>query len=165
MAHSKSTQNEARQLYIDGGLSLEKISERLKVSVTTLSAWKAKSKAVGDDWEKLRAVNASGRTESIARNILISLMTAFGNALEIIDKDVEMDPLEKVNALANLSEGFARSVNANKKLMPEVSKLEVALDVVSELTQFVGDKTPDLLKDFADVLEPFSEQLEKKLKD
>lgn len=165
MAHSKSTQNEARQLYIDGGLSLEKISERLKVSVTTLSAWKTKSKAVGDDWEKLRAVNASGRTESIARNILISLMTAFGNALEIIDKDVEMDPLEKVNALANLSEGFARSVNANKKLMPEVSKLEVALDVVSELTQFVGDKTPDLLKDFADVLEPFSEQLEKKLKD
>lgn len=165
MAHSKAKQNEARQLYIDDGLSLAKIGERLTVSVTTLSAWKSKSKAIGDDWDKLRTLNANGRAESIARNILVSLMSAFGNALEAIDSSNELDPIEKVNALANLSEGFARSVNANKKLMPEISKLEVAFGVVDELTQFVSDKNPDLLREFVEVLEPFAERLEKKLKD
>lgn len=165
MAHSKQTQNTARLLYIDEGLTLEKIADKLKVHISTLSTWKSKAKANGDNWEKMRAVNANGRTESLARNILIGLLGAFEKALIAIEAAEDIEPMTRVTALANLSEGFARSVNANKKLMPEISKLEVAFNVVDELTQFVSDKNPNLLREFSELLEPFAECLEKKLKD
>ncbi|MGP1571887.1 MAG: DUF1804 family protein [Moraxella sp.] len=165
MAHSKKTIDEVRAIYINDGLTISKISEKLNISASTISLWKQKAKLIGDDWDKLKAVNASGRAESVARNILIHLLVAFEKALITLESSDELEPAEQVNILANLSESFARSINANKKIMPEVNKLEIALWVMSEFTIFLKEKAPHLLESYAAILEAFSQMLQTKIKD
>lgn len=166
MAYSKDIKNQARTLYINSGLSLELVADELKISKNTVFNWKSKAFAIGDDWEKLKAMNAYGRVESLGKNIIVQLLVNFEKSLTdlaMIDKDT-LTPSEQVAILADLSESFSRAVSANKRLTPEVNKLVIALETIDGLIEFIKKNNPEALKEFANILEPFGEYLKERLK-
>lgn len=162
MAYSKDVKNQARNLYIETGLSLEAIANELKIGKNTVLAWKSGAKAVGDDWEKMRALNANQRLGSLGQAIVVQLLINFEKALVEFSQLEDTPPLAKVKMLSELSESFNRAIIANKRLSPELQKWDVVLEVIDDLTEFIKQHEPDKLKTFGDILEPFGEYLKVK---
>ena len=71
---------------------------------------------------------------------------------------------ERVTLLTSLSDSYNKAISANKKLLPETSRLAVALEVLEKLADWLKTKRPELLGAFLDELEPFGAMLEKELK-
>ena len=75
-----------------------------------------------------------------------------------------MKTSRRVTLLTSLSDSYNKAISANKKLLPETSRLAVALEVLEKLADWLKTKRPELLGAFLDELEPFGAQLEKELK-
>ncbi|EFX2000400.1 DUF1804 family protein [Shigella sonnei] len=163
MAHPQETRDKLRRAYIFGQLSMEIAAAQTGVSFVTARRWKKEAQDCGDDWDKLRAahVMAGSGLEDIGRAVLTSLVTQYQTTLEQLTADSQLAPKERVELLASLADAFNKAVAANKKILPEVSQLAVALDVIQKLSTFVADHYPQHLAAFVELLEPFGQELEK----
>lgn len=165
MAHDVNTKTELRRLYLFERLSLEVAAAQVGVSLPTARRWKQQAAEFGDDWDKLRAAHTLAGTdlEDVARQLLTDLVLQFKATMEALQV-AEIGAAERVQLLTSLSDSYNKAISANKKLMPETSKLAVALQVVEMLAAYLKQHKPDLLMDFMQILEPFGKALEKELK-
>ncbi|EFM3262614.1 hypothetical protein WGA_00743 [Escherichia coli KTE40] len=163
MAHPQETRDRLRRSYIFGQMSLEIASAQAGVAFATARRWKKEAQDAGDDWDKLRAAHimAGNGLEDIGRAILTGLMTQYQVTLELLTTDADLPPDKRVELLSSLADAFNKAVAANKKILPEVSQLAVALDVIQKLSLFVSEQYPQHLAAFVEILEPFGGEMEK----
>lgn len=165
MAHAQATKDKLRRLYVFDRLSLEVAAGQCGVSFATARRWKDKAEAAGDNWEKLRAAHTMAGTEleDIARQLLTDLVLQFKATMEALSQE-DIPASERVTLLTSLSDSYNKAISANKKLLPETSRLAVALEVLEKFAAWLKTKRPELLGAFLDELEPFGALLEKELK-
>ncbi|ECG1391434.1 TPA_asm: DUF1804 family protein [Salmonella enterica subsp. houtenae serovar 45:g,z51:-] len=163
MAHPQETRERLRRSYIFGQMSLEIASVQTGVAFATARRWKKEAQDAGDDWDKLRAAHimAGGGLEDIGRAILTGLMTQYQTTLEMLTTNADLPADKRVELLASLADAFNKAVAANKKILPEVSQLAIALDVIQRLSTFVAESYPQHLAAFVEILEPFGQEMEK----
>ncbi|MDL4616974.1 DUF1804 family protein [Citrobacter amalonaticus] len=163
MAHPQETRERLRRSYIFGQMSLEIASAQTGVAFATARRWKKEAQDAGDDWDKLRAAHimAGGGLEDIGRAILTGLMTQYQTTLEMLTTKADLPADKRVELLASLADAFNKAVSANKKILPEVSQLAIALDVIQRLSTFVAESYPQHLAAFVEILEPFGQEMEK----
>ncbi|HFU1359313.1 TPA: DUF1804 family protein [Citrobacter farmeri] len=163
MAHPQETRERLRRSYIFGQMSLEIASAQTGVAFATARRWKKEAQDAGDDWDKLRAAHlmAGGGLEDIGRAILTGLMTQYQTTLEMLTTNADLPADKRVELLASLADAFNKAVAANKKILPEVSQLAIALDVIQRLSTFVAESYPQHLAAFVEILEPFGLEMEK----
>lgn len=165
MAHDQATKDKLRRLYVFERLSLEIAAGQCGVSFATARRWKDKAETVGDNWEKLRAAHtmAGKDLEDIARQLLTDLVLQFKATMDALARE-DIPTSERVTLLTSLSDSYNKAISANKKLLPETSRLAVALEVLEKFAAWLKTKRPELLGAFLDELEPFGAMLEKELK-
>lgn len=138
---------QAKQLYIDG-CTLSDIAQAVGVNIKTVSTWKKQD----GDWEKLRAVHAKGTIENLSHTFIAKVIFEFDRALLEME-DMQLSAVEKVGHLTSLADSFARAVNANKKLMPEVDKMQVTLEVIEDLGKNIQTHAPDILDKYLECVQ------------
>ena len=144
MAHGPEKKREARRLYVIERRSLPTISKAIGVKPSTLSQWKRKAKAAGDDWQAAREAHlvAGQGLESImaaTAERFVQLATQLMNQIErAIDASPDgeiANPGELVQMMTALSDAMTKMVASAGKLAPKVSELGVAQDVVRRLDE------------------------------
>lgn len=166
MAYTQSTKDELRRAYVFQRLSLDKAANISGVSYATAQHWKRQAAAGGDDWDKVKAAHtlAGGELEDIGRQLLTDLVLQFHATMELVKLDSDIDAKTRVELLASLSDSYNKSISANRKILPETSKLAVALKVLEQLAAYIGEQRPELLGHFLEILEPFGQMIERELK-
>ena len=162
MAHSQDVRDKVRRAYVFNSLSLEISAMQAGVSFPTARRWKREASDAGDDWDKIRtaSVMAGGGLEEVARTVLIGLVAQYQSTIEAITF-AEMKPQEKVEMLASLADAYNKSISASRKILPETSQLATALEVLQKLGSFISERHPQHLAAFAEILEPFGEEVQR----
>ena len=163
MAHPPEVRDKVRRAYVFDRLSLEVAALKCGVSYGTASRWKANAAQIGDDWEKAQAAQlmAGGSIEDIGRQMLAGLVTQYQSSMDEIAGNAEINPSSKVQLLASLADAFNKTVAASKRILPETSELATAMEVVQKLAGFVRQRYPQHASAFAELLEPFGDELVK----
>ena len=166
MAHSQDTKDMLRKKYIFEGLSLAMAAEMTKVSYPTAQRWKNAAAAANDDWDKVKVAHsmAGGDLEDMSRQILTDFIIQFKATMEAVRVDTDIPPQVRVGLLTSLSDSYNKAISSSRKMLPETSKLAVALQVLELLAKYIQEHNPDLLMEFMSVLEPFGHLIEKELK-
>ena len=110
-----------------------------------------------------RAHDGGRSLEDIARQLLTDLVLQFKATMDELG-NVKIDAAERVALLTSLSDSYNKAISANRKLLPETSRLATALEVINRLADYLKLKRPDLLGGFLEVLEDFGAELERELK-
>ncbi|MFV3126109.1 DUF1804 family protein [Niveispirillum sp. KHB5.9] len=165
MAHPPELKDKLRRAYVHDRLSLEAAAERLEIGVATARRWKGAAEAGGDDWERARAaISISSAGAANIANMLISDYLPLHQAvIEGLRNDDKTPALEKAEALSRLADAATKTMAALAKATPALNKQAVAGEVLELLAKFIGDRHPDMLAPFANVLAPFSTFLSKEL--
>lgn len=166
MAHSQATKDDLRKKYIFDGLSLAMAAVMTEVSYPTAQRWKNQAADAGDDWDKVKVAHsmAGGDLEDISRQILTDFIIQFKATMESIKAAEDIGAGQRVEMLTSLADAYNKTVASSRKLLPETSKLAVALQVLELLAKHIQDHKPELLIEFMSVLEPFGRLIEKELK-
>jgi len=161
MAHPPETRDKVRRAYVFDRLSLEVAAMKCGVSYGTASRWKSQAAEAGDDWEKAQAAQlmAGGNIEDIGRQMLAGLVTQYQASMDELNRDSNINPALKVQLLSSLADAFNKTVAASKRILPETSELATAMDVVQKLAAFVQQRYPKHAPAFAELLEPFGDEL------
>lgn len=166
MAHSQATKDDLRKKYIFDGLSLAIAAKQCKVSYPTAQRWKNVAAEAGDNWDKVKVAStmAGGDIEGVSREILTGFIIQFKATMDAIKDDHMVSAMDRVEMLTSLADAYNKTVASSRKLLPETSKLAVALQVLELLAKHIQEHKPELLIEFMSVLEPFGRLIEKELK-
>lgn len=166
MAHSQETKDDLRKKYVFEGLSLAMAAVMCEVSYGTAQRWKNQAQDAGDDWDKVRIAHsmAGGDLEDLSRQILTDFVIQFKSTMDQIRESKDIAPTVRVELLTSLADSYNKAISANRKMLPETSKLAVAMEVLQRLAEHLKEHKPELLADFMDVLEPFGERIARELK-
>ena len=166
MAHSQATKDDLRKKYIFEGLSLAMAAVMTEVSYPTAQRWKNVAADAGDDWDKVKTAHsmAGGDLEDMSRQILTDFIIQFKSTMDIIKGTEEVSPMQRVEMLTSLADAYNKTVSSSRKMLPETSKLAVALQVLELLAKYIQEHKPELLIEFMSVLEPFGDLIAKELK-
>lgn len=166
MAHSQATKDELRKRYVFEGLSLAMSAVMTEVSYPTAQRWKNIAKDAGDDWDKVKVARsmAGGDLEDISRQILTDFIIQFKATMEAIKTSEDIGAGQRVEMLTSLADAYNKTVASSRKLLPETSKLAIALQVLEMLAKYIQEHKPELLIEFMSVLEPFGRLIERELK-
>lgn len=164
MAHPQETRAEVRRLYTVEQKSLPEAAQEAGVPLATARQWKARDKAAGEDWDKLKTayIMAGGKMEDVNRAIMASFLVRYQEAMEDADKWDALDPLEKVDALTRLSDSYTKTVAANRKMLPEISELAVAMETIKTFGDFIRETRPAVAMDFIELIEMFAPELQRR---
>jgi uncharacterized protein YjcR len=163
MAHGEEARRAVRGDYVFGQLQLPAIAGKRGLPEDTLRRWKREALKAGDDWDKARSAQliAGGGIEDVVRQTLAVVVQQVQATVEAIQQDGEMDPATKVQMLASLADAYNKLMAASRRLMPETDKLATAMDVVKRLGEFVRARQPRHVGAFAEILEPFADEIAK----
>lgn len=166
MAHSQATKDDLRKKYIFDGLSLTMAAVTTDVGYATAQRWKNQAADAGDDWDKVKVAHtmAGGDLEDISRQILTDFIIQFKATMESIKATDDIGPGQRVEMLTSLADAYNKTVASSRKLLPETSKLAIALQVLEMLAKYIQEHKPDLLIEFMSVLDPFGDLISKELK-
>lgn len=166
MAHSQATKDDLRKKYIFDGLSLAMAAVMTEVSYPTAQRWKNVAADAGDDWDKVKLAHsmAGGDFEDMSRQILTDFIIQFKATMELIKTTEGVLPSHRVEMLTSLADAYNKTIASSRKILPETSKLAIALQVLELLAKHIQEHKPELLIEFMSVLEPFGRLIEKELK-
>lgn len=166
MAHSQATKDDLRKRYIFEGLSLAMAAVMSEVSYPTAQRWKNAASEAGDDWDKVKTAHsmAGGDLEDISRQILTDFIIQFKATMDSIKGADDIAPGQRVEMLTSLADAYNKTVASSRKLLPETSKLAIALQVIELLATYLKEHKPELLPQFMEILEPFGKTLDGALK-
>jgi len=134
MAHDLPVRQAARAAYIREALTLSLIASRLGVPESTIARWKREE----GDWDKQRAAArliGSGEMHTGLMEDFILSWTAVHEELRA--NAAGIPPLVKVDALARLSDAYAKTVAAGAKGDPRLNKLAVGMTVIEGFMEHV----------------------------
>lgn len=163
MAHSKEVREAVKRHYVHDRMPLEQAAKLRDVSPATVGRWKKEAAENGDDWDKQRAalLLAGDGIEAVARQMLADYLIQHQAMMEEISKSTDINAGKKVEMLASLADSFNKTVAASKRVLPETNELATAMDVVQKLADFIRTHYPQHARIFAEVLEPFGDELAK----
>lgn len=162
--HKAAVRQVVRQQYVYGRENLTAISRNTGVDVTTITRWKRKAAADGDDWDKARLANSiagDGARAVAARFMEDFILLVQATTDSIKKKSSGMTDQQKVDALAKLADAFGKMTASVRRTLPEINELAVALQVMQMLLKFVQAHYPKHAAAFSEVLEPFADELAK----
>lgn len=156
MAHSPETKHAVRQSYVYERLPLAEAGSKHGVSYATVQAWKRAAKANGDNWDKARTAGrmAAGTLSDMTQEIMEDFALLFKSTITDI-KEGDFNALVKAEAIARLADSYTKIMKAAGGGNPEIAKLSVAMQVLSELAAFIKQEYPDDLPVLIKILEPF----------
>lgn len=82
---------------------------------------------------------AGNDLEDIGRQILTDFIVQFKSTMDMVREDETLTATARVELLTSLSDSYNKAIAANKKILPETSKLAVALQVVDMLAKYIGE--------------------------
>jgi len=160
MAHSPDIKMKLRAAYI-GGLPLEAAADKVDVPLPTARNWYRAARDAGDDWDAFQkaslVVSGGGIEQALGRIIAAGLLRC-----ETLLEATAGNPVESVKAMGVLGDTVSKLRAASKGMMPEADRLSIAMDVVKSLGEFIRTKHPRHLNAFAEILEPFADEVAKK---
>ena len=162
MAHPQETRDKLRKAFVFDQLSLEIAALQAGIGFGTARRWKADAKANGDDWDKVKAAHvlAGESTEDLGRAMLSALMLQY-NAIMHEMQTAQMPAESKASLLASLADSFNKAISASKKILPETQEAAVAIRTVRLMAEFIGEKYPELMGDFAMMFDDFQAIIER----
>lgn len=161
MAHDATAKARLRACFVGERLPMELACVKAKVARATGNRWKREAAAGGDDWEQARAALAlgDGTFADTAKALLNDYLLAHQATMVLLRDTQGLGPLERVEAIASLSDSFNKTMSSFRKLMPETDRLAVAMEVLKRLTRFVAEKQPKAAPALLEVLEAFGAEL------
>lgn len=163
MAHPKEKRRQLRGLFVHQRLPMETACKQAGVPVGTGKRWKQEALAEGDDWDSARAAVAMG-DESFAvlsKQLLEDYLVQHQATIDLLRKDDKMQARERAETLASMSDSFNKTMNAFRRLSPEINRQAVALDTLKALATFTQQKFPQHVPVLLELLEPFGTELAK----
>lgn len=161
MAHSPDIKMKLRAAYI-GGLPLEAAAEKVGVPLPTARNWYRAARDEGDDWDAFQkaslVVSGGGIEQALGRIIAAGLLRCD----TLLTQMESADPMEGVKTIGVLGDTVSKLKAASRGMMPEADRLSIAMDVVKSLGEFIRARHPRHLNAFAEILEPFADELAKK---
>ena len=161
MAHDLAIVAKARAFYVFENKTIKEIASDLGIGRDTISRWKSKAGASGDDWDKRRLVASMATQGASVIQLLLQDYTMLHHRVVESVKNDDMQPLQKAETLSRLARSFQRTVNAANKTAPDLSRLGVTHEVLKSLSEFVNTKYPQHAAAFLEILEPFGQDLTK----
>ncbi|MFZ2452622.1 MAG: DUF1804 family protein [Methylovulum miyakonense] len=160
MAHSPDIVQAVRGSYVFERLPLPVAAAKHNVSYSSAQAWKKKALEAGDDWERARSASlmAAGGLGDITNQIIESFTLLFQTTIQDI-QDGEYTPLEKAEVISRLSDSYAKMMKAAGGANPKISKLAIAMEVLSEQAAFIKANYPEDIERFAKILDPFGARI------
>ena len=160
MSHSADVKQSIRQSFISG-VNLKQASADANISYQTVRTWKIKALQDGDDWDKLRAAYrmSAGGMKAMGQEVLESFALMFVRAIADLERAENIDPLDRAEAIARLSDAYTKTMKAASIGNNEISALGIAMDVLKHQVEFIKKKHPKLLTSFMQILEPFAKEL------
>nr|VFK67241.1 MAG: Protein of unknown function (DUF1804) [Candidatus Kentron sp. UNK]VFK72595.1 MAG: Protein of unknown function (DUF1804) [Candidatus Kentron sp. UNK] len=163
MVHSQETRNAVRRRYVEG-LPLTSAAKTCDVSYETARDWKARAKERGDDWDTARAAWRIGEEGTGA--LQQQFVDGFTRQFLLVHRDLEAkedgDPAQKAHLLASLSDSYAKFTKSAGRLIPEVSGLGTAMDVLKTIADYLKAHDRETLGRFQEHLEGISAVLGKR---
>ena len=167
MAHAPEKVREARRLFVVERMALPSIEVAIGVKASTVSRWKRKAKAGGDDWDLARkaclvAGEGLGPIMAATAERFVSIASQQMeriDALREIESEESPAPEKIVSMLASLADSMTKAVGAAGRLAPHVTQLGVAQDVLARMADFVEREFPEHAPAFLEILEPFGAEL------
>lgn len=157
MAHPPEKRGQVRQFYVRGRMDLQSAAEAAGVSYPTARRWKAEAENEGEDWDRARS--AARIAADGIRNVMELVLDEFIAVWQVTVsqlKDADAEPLVKAEALARLSDSYNKTVASFARTAPSLNKQAVVAEVLDLLARFIGDRRPEMMGPFAEVLEPFA---------
>ena len=93
------------------------------------------------------------------KTIINNFVVMFQSTMDSLQKAENMPPETKVDALASLSDAFAKTMKSAGAASPELSRLAIANDIIQLMGDFVREKYPQHINAFIEILEPFGEEV------
>jgi hypothetical protein len=161
MAHAPETRAKVRAAYVYQRLTLEIAAVQAGVSLRTAQTWKTRAEGTPEDWDKARAAAglSAGTVDELAQQILNDFLIQFKSTQELVANTDSITPLDKVQALASLSDSLSKMTANLRRLLPEINKAVVANEVLNLLADFIQAEYPQHLGVFVEVLAPFGKKL------
>lgn len=160
MAYGAETKRKLRANYVKG-MTLKSASTAVCVPYETARSWKRKAEQEGDDWDNVRAahnVSKSG-VKALTAAIIEDFVAMFKTTIDEVKEAKDISALEKAQIIAQLSDSYSKTIKAAGDSNPKLSALAVAMEVVKKLAEFLREHYPHLLESFAEILEPFGQEL------
>lgn len=160
MAYSPETKQAVRSSFVYERLPLPEAASKHAVSYSAAQSWKRQALAHGDDWDKARSASrlAAGGLGDITNQLLEDFALLFQTTIADI-RDGNYNALEKAEAISRLSDSYNKTMKAAAGGNPKIAKLAVALEVLSELADFIKQQHPQDIARFAAILEPFGSRV------
>jgi transposase-like protein len=164
MAHDIDKRRQARKAYVHERQTLPMVALTLHISESTLRRWKQDSRKSGDNWDRARTANliAGEGVEAMGAQVLEEFVIQHQAAIAALKADEDMPAILRAKTLASLADSFIKTVNASKKAHPKISELAVAMQVLTDFSEFINVEFPQHAEMFLQVLEPFGERLAEK---
>lgn len=161
MSLPQKIKDNLRADFINKRLPLTMLANKYSVSYATAQSWKRNAKRNGDDWDAAKSATSIAKGADIAQQSVRDFETLFDNVYKEV-LGAELSALEKVQALATLSDAKIKTVKAAGMQDPAKAKLGIALETLSELSEFIKLKHADQLAELVPILLPFGEYINKK---
>lgn len=160
MAYDDATKSAVRRDYVKGA-PLKDACAAQGVPYETGRAWKRRAAAGGDDWDTARAalrLSATGG-QALTNEVIEDFVHLFKSTIDLLKADEKINPLQRAEALARLSDAYQKTIKAAGDSNPKLSRLAVAMDVLQRQAQFIREHFPADVEAFLRILEPFGEEL------
>jgi hypothetical protein len=162
MAYAQEVINAVRRSFINEQLPLEAAADKHGIPVGTAHRWKKSAEAKGDNWETLKTayVMTAGGLEEVSHHVLMSFMVQYRSVMDELTTNPDIAPVVRADKIVSLADAFNKMTAASRRVLPEVSRLVVALDVVDKFAEYVQKNRPDALGVFLELLEGFAREVE-----
>jgi len=140
---------EAKKLYIEDGLDLGEIGKRLNVPEATVRRWRLEDREAGTDWDQDR------------EQIRMTSLSAYRETLKIA-----IDKLKRIATSGEIdvkeADAIVKIIKAAKSLYKDVDNLGNILLAMTEFTDFLAEREPDLLTRLRPYLSEFGTTMQRK---
>lgn len=163
MAHPNEKRTELRGLYVYQRLPMETACLKAGVPRGTANRWKKEAADAGDDWDSVRAAVALGDDNftTLSKKLLEDYLVQHQATMDLLREAKDMTAMQRAETLASMSDSFNKTMNAFKRLSPELNRQAVALDTLQRLAGFAQSKFPQHVPMLLELLEPFGTELAK----
>jgi hypothetical protein len=161
MAHPQEARITLRAEYLKG-LPIELAAEKAGISPSTARRWKDRAAQAGDDWDKFQRAAllvAGGSMDQVMARVGMALVMRSEAILEQLATTPTTDIETQARLIGLLTDCLNKSQSAMKRLMPETSRLSVAMDVLKRLDAYIRENDPQHAEAFAELLPRFGKEL------
>ena len=164
MAHATDKLAAVRAAYVTRRLPIAPAARLAGVPESTARSWKSRAEQAGDDWDRAReaAALAAGGLGPTTERVLSDFASLFSSTMERL-QSTPGNPIETAQAVASLSDAYAKTVKAAGCVDPKLARLSIALEVLERLGKYIREERPDLAAGLLEILEPFGAVLSAEL--